>query len=51
MVRYRYGFAAGQLAVIRCGIKGLDFVHIFDYFSLEIIKQRTSEAMWLLLDI
>ena len=31
----------GELSVIKCGIKGLDFRHIFDYLALVLIKQRT----------
>ena len=41
----------GSLAVIKCGRKGLDFNRIFEYFSLAVIKQRTYESMWLLIDL
>ena len=41
----------GRMAVIKCGIKGLDFSHIFDYLALEMLKQRTSEASLLFIDI
>ena len=37
----------GEISVIKCGIKGLDFRHIFDYFALALIRQRTHEAITL----
>lgn len=37
--------------MIKCGRKGLEFSRIYDYFSLHIIKQRTYESMWLVIDI
>jgi len=36
--------------VIKCGIKGLKFNHIFDYYALAAIKQRSYESMWLLME-
>ena len=34
----------GALAVAKCGVKQLDFRHVFEYFVLENIKQRTLES-------
>ena len=47
----QYFSSMGQLAIIKCGRKGLDFNRIFDYYSLAVIKQRTYETLWLLIDI
>ena len=41
----------GQIAVLKCGVKNLDFQHIYDYFVMELIKQRTNEALWLQMQI
>lgn len=46
----QYYTALGKMAVIKCGVKGLDFNHIFDYLALEMLKQRTSEASLLFID-
>lgn len=35
----------GQLSVLKCAIKSLNFRHIFEYFALAIIKQRTIESV------
>ena len=42
--------SVGSISVIKCGIKGLEFSHIFDYFAMAIIKQRTYEAIWVQID-
>lgn len=39
----------GALAVCKCGIKALDFRHIFEYFALETIRQRTLESVSLMI--
>ena len=36
----------GELSVIKCVVKDLDFQHIFDYLALAMIKQRTQEAIF-----
>jgi hypothetical protein len=36
--------------VIKCGIKGLSFNHIFDYYALAAIKQRSCESIWLMIE-
>jgi len=50
-VHKKFFSSLGQLSVIKCGIKGLDFAHIFDYLALALIKIRTQESIWLLFDI
>ena len=33
-----YFSAVGKLAVIKCGTKGVDFAHIYDYLAMALIK-------------
>jgi hypothetical protein len=33
-----YFSAIGKLAVIKCGTKGVDFAHIYDYLVIALIK-------------
>lgn len=40
-----YFSSLGELSVIKCGVKGLDFRHIFDYLALVLIKLRTYESV------
>ena len=39
-----YFTSLGQLSVLKCGIKGLAFRHIYELFAMAIIKQRTMES-------
>jgi hypothetical protein len=40
-----YYYSLGRLSAIKCGIKGFDFKHLFDYFALVILKNRSHESI------
>ena len=37
--------------MIKCGRKNIAFSHVFDYLAMELLKLRSYESLWLLLDI
>jgi len=50
-LKRHFFMAMGQLAVVKCATKGLDYSHIFDYMALYTLKSRAYESVWLLSQI
>lgn len=47
-LKTQYYGAKGEMAVIKCAVKGLDLSHVFDYWALLATKDRAFESTWLL---
>jgi len=47
-IKQQYFNSLGGMGVIKCAVKGIDFIHIFDYLALNLIKDRTNESIWLI---
>ena len=47
IVKQDYFRYLGQMSVVKCSIKGIEFTHIYDYMALNIIKMRTYESIWI----